>query len=105
MFEYQNIENHSENNNNKLHLLELQIEALDKEISQFITELKITPEKLTQFLENKNHFTPENWETLRHERKILEDKLQRNLKNIPNPRKTKKTYSERKVGSNWLFVK
>ena len=106
MFEHQDIESHSEKNENKLHLLELQIEALDKEIAQFLTELKVSPEKLTCFIENQNHFTQENWETLQQERKALDEKLQLNLKNIPNPRKTKKTYSEKRVvDSRWLFVK
>ena len=105
MLENQNIEVHSEKNENKRHLLELQIEALDKEIAQFLTELKVTPENLTLFIQNQSHFTPDNWETLQQERKALEEKLQLNLKNIPNPRKAKKAYRERQVGSNWLFVK
>jgi chromosome segregation ATPase len=105
MFEYQNIEDHSEKIETKLHLLELQIEALDKEIHQFLTDLKITPEKLTYFIENENYFTQENWKTLQVERKTLEEKLQISLKNILDPRKTKKTYAERHAGSSWLFVK
>lgn len=105
MFENHNIEQQIEKNENKIRLAELQIESLDKEIAQFISELKVTPQKLSVFIENQNNFTPANWDTLQQERKTLDEKLSRNLKNIRNPLQAKKAYAERKIDPRWLFVK
>lgn len=105
MLDNQNIEQKIEKNLNQTRLLELQMEAQDKEIAEFLREMKVTPKQLANFVENPDNFTPENWEELQKQRKLLDEKLNKDLKNISNPLKTKKAYKERQVDPRWLFVR
>lgn len=85
--------------------LAIRIENLDRQVDEFLTELQVTPEQLSALLEKKEKFTESNWQELIKQKQELDDKLNRELKNIRNPLSAKKTYSERKIGNNWLFVR
>lgn len=85
--------------------LSLQNETLSNQISDFINEIGITFEQLTKFLDDKNNFSESNWIEVIKQKKELEDKLKRELENIRNPLAVKKTYKERKIGQNWIFVR
>lgn len=85
--------------------LAIQIDSVASQVDAFLTELNITAEQISAFIENKDNFTEENWNTLLQQKQELEAKLKRELANIKNPLKTKKTYSERNVQQHWLFVR
>lgn len=83
----------------------IRMENLDRELDELFVDLKVTPEQLDTFISDKNNFTDENWEQLQNLRKVLEEKLQRELDNIRDPLKIKQTYSDRNVGRHWIFVR
>jgi hypothetical protein len=95
------------NKNSEQALLQLMIrvDALDREIKQLLDELQATPEQISTFLANRENFTPENWDELQQERKILDEKLKRDVENIRNPSKTQKAQADRHVARHWLYVK
>ena len=70
-----------------------------------LQEFNVTPEQLTQFVEKQENFTPENWDQLQAQKKELDQKLDRELKNIKNPLKTKKSYKSKVIDNRWLYVK
>lgn len=69
----QNLEQQTNKNNLLLQQLLIRVDALDREVKTLLDELKITPEQLSTFLENRDNFTPENWETLNKERQALDE--------------------------------
>lgn len=83
----------------------IRLDSLDREIKALLAELNITPEKLTAFISNKENFTDDNWTELQKQRKLLDEKLNKELSNIRDPRKVKKTQMDRHVQNHWLFVK
>ncbi len=83
----------------------IRMDVLDREVKGLMSELNVTPEQLTQFVENADNFTPENWEELQKQRQALDDKLQRELENVRDPSKAKKRQADRHVAPHWLFVK
>lgn len=83
----------------------IQMEALDKEVSQLLAELKITPEQVSIYLSNPDNFTRENWEELKKQRNILDEKLQKELNQIRNPLKMKQKYFERNNARYWIPVR
>ena len=85
--------------------LAIQIENLDQEIASFLQELQVTPEQLTAFVENEDNFTPSNWQDIVKSKKAFEDKLERELENIRNPKKVKKTLTELNVPRHWIAVR
>lgn len=85
--------------------LSIRLDSLNNQIKELLTELNVSPEQLTAFVEKKENFTEENWSSLAQQRQLLDEKLQRELANIRNPLKAKKTYSERKIEQHWLFVR
>jgi hypothetical protein len=99
------LEQNSSKNDQLLHQLLIRVDALDREVKTLLDELKVSPEQISTFLENRDNFTPENWETLQQERKALDEKLKCELDNIRNPSKVKKAQADRHVARHWLYVK
>lgn len=89
----------------KITELELSNEALEREVSVFLSEQNVTEEQLSQFVSNSANFQPLNWEQLQLEKKRLDDKLDRELKNVLNPLKVKKSRQSLNIQPNWLFVR
>ena len=98
-------EQKSEANEVKIKKLSLEIETLDLETNNLLQHLQVTPEQLTQFIENKENFSSKNWDELQEQKKKLDAKLTLDLESIPNPLKVQKKYVERNVGQHWLYVK
>lgn len=105
MFFKNDIEQTIENNDKKLTDLETQHELLEQEIQKLYQELKLTPEQINTFISNPDNFTENDWKELQDQKQKLDAKLQLDIENIRNPLKTKKTYANRRVESNWLFVR
>ena len=99
------IEHQIEQNQKKAKELLIQHESLEQEIIDFLMDLKLTSQQLTQFLEKRDNFTDKNWEELLKQRKELESKLKRELSNIVDPRKKKKTYDSLHVERHWIQVR
>lgn len=105
MFTKDNLENQIVKNEKKIKELSIQMETLDKEVGELLNELDITPEQLTQFIQNPENFSEKTWEDLQRQRKNLDEKLQRDLNNVSNPKKTKNTYKKFRVPPNWIPVR
>jgi hypothetical protein len=105
MFDQKDLEKSIEDEQRKINELIIRNENLDLETDTFLKNLKVTPEQLSLFMANKDNFTEENWERLQQEKEKREMKLETEIKNIRNPLKVKKTYSERKIENHWLFVR
>lgn len=85
--------------------LGMRIENVDWHADELFKELNVSADQLAAFIENKDHFTEENWHALQQQRRALDEKLQRELANVRDPRKTKKAQAERYVAPHWLFVR
>lgn len=105
MFLQKNPEDNLLDQEKKLQELLIQIENLDQASDKFLEELNVTEDQLTQFISNRHHFDEDTWATLSEQKKILDDKIETQLKSIHNPLKTKKTYKERRIQNHWLYVK
>lgn len=105
MFFLESLETKIKKNEQKAEALFQEILTLYQQEKIFLDELKVTPEQLTTFISAKENFTEQNWETLNFEKQKLDQKLQTELNNIRNPKKTKKAYSEKKIEGHWLYIK
>lgn len=83
----------------------IHIDGLDREIKTLLSELNVTPAQLSAFISKEDNFTPENWQELHNQRKLLDEKLAKELNNVRDPRKVKKAQEDRNVQRHWLFVK
>ncbi len=98
MFEEQNPEK-------KIRELEIRNQKLDQDTLDLLKELQVTPEQLSQFLNNNDNFTQLDWEKMQQQREKLDQKLQTELTCLRNPLKSKKTQQERYINNHWLFVR
>lgn len=90
----------------KISELAIQNDALDGEIDSLLSEHNVSPSQLSTFLSNAAHFTPSNWETLQRERKLLDEKLKRELDQLISKKKQKKARDAlRAIQPSWLFVR
>ncbi|MEI8125996.1 MAG: hypothetical protein WCG42_09590 [Parachlamydiaceae bacterium] len=105
MFSDDQRESHIEKNNILIEELSIKIDALDRDVENLLNELEVSPEQLTTFLNDQNNFTPNNWSELLNQRKTLNEKLLRSLANIANPKKAKKSHTDRNIPSHWIFVR
>jgi hypothetical protein len=99
------IEKQIQKNEKGMRELSIRIENLNRQVNELLTELNVTPEQLTALIEKKENFTEDNWSELLKQKQALDEKLQRELKNIRDPSKAKKTFAERKVEKHWLFIR
>jgi len=83
----------------------IQTEKLNSDIKNYFNENNINPVEVALYLENKENFSDEEWEYIQDTRKKLDERLNLNLANIKDPRKAKKSYNDRLVQPNWLFVR
>lgn len=105
MFNQNSLEQQILQQETKIKELEIQLETLENSVGELLTHLQVTPEQLTAFVDKQEHFSEENWTELQKQRKILDDKLLREIANIRNPRKTKNAYSNLHVERHWLHVR
>ena len=102
----ENLESQSTKNVLTLQELLIRIDGLDRQVKAFMDELDICPKQISSYVNNPNNFTKENWEELEKQRKMLDEKLDLELRNIRNPKNTMNSYSARAgVQQHWIFVR
>lgn len=105
MLETQDIDENFEKTQKKMKELEIRNSKLDQDSVDLLKQLKVSAEQLTQFIDDKENFSDKNWEQLRKKKDEIEQKLDTELKNVRNPKKTQETLKERNVDHHWLFVR
>jgi len=102
----ENLESQSTKNDLTLQELLIRIDGLDRQVKAFMEELDISPEQISGFVNNPDNFTQENWAQLEKQRKMLDEKLDLEMRNIRNPKSAKKAYASRAgVQQHWIFVR
>ena len=100
-----NIEHRLDLNEKKIKELEVSHQKL-RDLTQELHEiLNLKPEQINHCLNDSSRFSDEHLEELKKLRTQLDEKLQKELSAIRNPKELKKTYQERQIGSHWLFVR
>lgn len=105
MFHQNSLENKIQQQESKIKELEIHLETLEHSVAELLNHLQVTPEQLTAYVSKQDHFTEENWDTLQKHKLQIEEKLQREIANIRNPAKLKKSYSNLHVERHWLHVR
>jgi hypothetical protein len=99
------LEKHIQKNDLAIEELSIRIENLNREVETLLSELNVSHEQLSAYVEHRENFSDENWETLQKERKALDEKLLRELINVRDPRKAQKAMKELRIQPHWLFVR
>lgn len=73
-----------------------------EEKRQLFLSLGITPEDLSQFLQDPKRFPPETWEFLQKKREELEKQIDAKIKEMTVPTERKETGTPK---NHWLFMK
>jgi len=105
MFEKQDNDRKILNIEKKIQELTIRIEAQDKEDRELLKALNVSPEQLTTFVQDKTNFTDKNWKELNKQQDELDERLNRDLKNIRNVRKAEQAYSARNIDHRWIPVR
>lgn len=101
----QDIESKIDKNRLLIEEMEIQHAALSRDVESLLQELKISADQISACLRSPQNFSQEEWETITNEKKMLDQKLLRELQNISNPAKTKQSYKDRVIQPHWLFVR
>lgn len=102
----ENLEDKIQETEKKLHEISLDMKRLDREYQNLLDEIELSPLELKEYVENPKNFSAPIWEQLQAEKKMLDEKLNLELNNIPDLLKTQKVFSERgKIQQHWLFVR
>lgn len=99
------VEAHIQKNDLAIKELAIRIEALDRDVNDLLTQLSVSPDQLTTFIENQENFSDNNWKSLLEKRKALDEKLLKELLNVSNPKKRKEALKSLQVQPHWLFVR
>lgn len=105
MLETFGIDEKFEKTQKKMQELEIRNTKLDRDAVDLLTELKVSAEQLSQYIDDKENFSKKNWEQLQKKKSEIEQKLDTELNSVRNPLKTKETLKERNVNQHWLFVR
>ncbi len=91
---------------NRMRECSLSLERLNQEYQQLLNDLGLTQEQLKARVENRDHYTPQEWEEMQQEQKRLDEKLNLELAHLTDPLKTKEAFSSVKtIQQHWLFVR
>lgn len=86
--------------------LSLSVERLHQEYQQLLNELELTPEQIKASIENPENLLPEERELIQEERKKLDEKLNLELSQIKDIKKTEENFETLKeIQKHWLFVR
>jgi len=99
------LEKHIQKNDIAIEELSIRIETLNREVESLLNELNVSHEQLSAYVERKENFSEDNWQTLQKKRKELDEKLLRELLNVRDPRKAQKALNELRIQPHWLFVR
>ena len=103
---HEKIEEQIHKTEQKLKELSIHIQRLDREYTQLLEELELTPEQLKDFAKNPANFSSSIWEKLQEEKKQFDEELNLKLSNVRDANKTKQTLSEKSsIQQHWLFVR
>ncbi len=90
----------------KLVELNLHIQQLNSDYQEYLNEIALNPEELKEFVENSDNFSPDLWTQLHNEKKEMEERLNKELNNVNDAKKTQDAMSERgKVQPHWVFMR
>ena len=101
----QSVDNQVKEVDRRIEALEIENEALDREIRTLLAEHQVTEEQVAIYVSQRENFRDQEWQTLQQEKKRLDDKLNKELEAISNPLKKRKSQKERHVQPHWLFVR
>ena len=85
--------------------LEIRHDQLNRDSTDLLNELEMTPDQLTQFIENKENFTEENWEQIQQKKLEIEQQLATDLSFIKNARQSQKSRQADNIAPHWFFVR
>ncbi len=102
---FQELEKHHKKNEDAIEKLSLQIEIHNHLAEELLQELRVSSEQLTAFMEKKEAFTEANWEILLSQKKSMEEKLQRDLANVRDPLRIKKSRDSLNIQPQWISVR
>ena len=105
MLEIHGIDENIEKIQKKIKELEIRNNKLDRDSIDLLTELKVSAEQLSQFIEDKENFSEKNWDQLQNQKKEIEQKLDTELNSVRNPLKSKETQKERNIDHRWLYIR
>lgn len=102
----ENLELQSTKNELTLQELLIRIDGLDRQVKAFMDELQVTPQQINVFVNDPKNFTKENWDELERQRKMLDEKLDLELRHIRDPKTVKKNLEiQKEVQRHWIFVR
>lgn len=102
---FETLEQKSKTLDRKIKEICIQIEKLDRDVLHFFAERGINPVEVSQYINTKENFSDKEWDEIQEARKLLDEKLALDLKNIRDPRKVKEAYNDRHVRPHWIFVR
>jgi ABC-type Fe2+-enterobactin transport system substrate-binding protein len=105
MYPRDNLEELVERQQKQIKELTIRIEMLDREIDHLHQELKLSPQQVSEFLQNKSNFSEVIWEELQKQKQILDEKLQKELENLRQPQKTKEKLKDLHLAQNWIRMR
>lgn len=105
MLEDDAVESKIEKHKNLIKKLALQLENQDRIELSLFSQLQISPEKLTAFLDNKENFSDHDWEEIQKHRQTISGDLGRSLTNVRNTAQLKKTYTSLRIAQHWIPVR
>jgi len=89
----------------KIDALLISLEAEERALKRLWDEVGSSPETLSNYLDEKENFSEEQWEELQKQKTALLTKLEKNLSFIRNPVQAKKSFEDLNVKAHWLFVR
>lgn len=106
MFNKESISDNILQTERKLKELSIKMEKVQQDYQKLLNEIGLSPEQISEYVDNPDNFSPPIWEMLQKERAHLDERLNLELSRIKDPRKNEKKYSDQAViQQHWLFVR
>lgn len=90
----------------KMKELSIQMEKIKRDYQKLLNEVSLSPQEISEHIDNPDNFPPPIWEKIQKERIQLDEKLNLELSLIKDPFKNQQSYSDQAtIQQHWLFVR
>lgn len=98
-------EQHTEDNARAIDDLVDRNGELDEQAAALLESLEVRPEQIHALLEDPSQFTPGNWEQIQTQLRLRDEKIEREIANVPDPSKASAARAGQNAQQHWMFVK
>ncbi|SCA63153.1 Uncharacterized protein SCG7086_AL_00090 [Chlamydiales bacterium SCGC AG-110-P3] len=104
-FQSRDPQQHANDNARTINELAERNAQFDDEAKELLASLEVSPEQINALLKDSTQFTPNNWQQIQEQVRLLDEKIECEIANVPDPIRATNARNEQNIQQHWMFIK